>query len=128
MPISPRLGATNYLHECLALYPEVARVRYGKTQDLAAVERVAARARSSRRLTYDDVRAIVEAPGFSAGVIYWQWPSPVDIDEALADQPLDLWNLPKNEADVVRVLRTVFKSIEAVSVILASSSPSTTGS
>ena len=117
MPILP-LGSHGYLHDCLTLYPEVARLRYGKPQDLHAVERAAAKVRSSRRLTYDDVRAIAEAPGFSAGAIYWQWPSKAEIDSALARQPLDLWNLPKNEAQVIKVLRTVFKSIEAISVIL----------
>src|SRR3990172_556373 len=44
--------------------------------------------------------------------------APVEVESALADQSLDLWNLPKNEKKTVGLLRTAFKSIEAASVLL----------
>ena len=118
MPIVPLSRSPSYLHECLALHNEVTRLRFGRAQDLSVVERAAARIRSSRRLIYDDVYAIAAAPEFGVGMVYWQWPTRTEVKSALADQSLDLWNLPKNEKKTVGLLRTAFKSIEAASVLL----------
>ena len=118
MPIVPLSRSPSYLHECLALHNEVTRLRFGRAQDLSVVERAAARIRSSRRLIYDDVYAIAAAPEFGVGMVYWQWPTRTEVESALADQSLDLWNLPKNEKKTVGLLRTAFKSIEAASVLL----------
>lgn len=117
MPILPLSRSPSYLHECLALHNEVTRLRFGTAQDLSVVERAAARIKSSRRLIYDDVYAIAAAPEFGVGMVYWQWPTRTEVESALADQSLDLWNL-RNEKKTVGLLRTAFKSIEAASVLL----------
>jgi hypothetical protein len=65
-----------------------------------------------------DVQAIIKSSHFSAGAKYWAWPSRDEIETGLQGQKLALWNLPKNERAVVTRLRSVFKTTDAVSVIL----------
>ena len=90
MTIPPLSSSPSYLHECLALHSEVTRLRFGSAQDLTVVECAAARIKSSRRLNYDDVRAIAAAPEFGVGMVYWQWPTKTEVESALANQSLDL--------------------------------------
>lgn len=90
----------------------------GETQDLAAIEAAVAAARSQRNLRYSTIEAIVESRNFAAGRRYWTWPSKAEIDERLGDQEIDFWNLPRNERAALKKLRAVFKTFEAVSVIL----------
>jgi hypothetical protein len=48
-------------------------------------------------------------------MVYWQCPTRTEVESGLADQSLDLWNLPTNEKKTVGLLRTALKSIEAAS-------------
>ena len=111
------IGA-DYLHVCAARHRELMEKLTGKPQDLDAIERAVAGVRSKRGLTYATVQAIVESPNFAAGRRFWTWPSRADIEAGLHGQEIDLWNLPKNERVLLKKLRGVFKTFEAVSVIL----------
>src|SRR3990167_543187 len=50
--VAPVPRSPSYLHECLTLYNEVTRLRFGTALDLSVAERAVARIRSSRRLIY----------------------------------------------------------------------------
>jgi hypothetical protein len=108
----------DYLHTCAARHRELTEKLTGKPQDHEAIERAVAGARSRRALTYDTVQAIVESPNFAAGQRFWTWPSRAEIEDGLRGQEINLWNLPKDERAVLKKLRAVFKTFEAVSVIL----------
>ena len=108
----------DYLHVCAARYRELAEKLTGKPQDSDAIERAVARARSKRSLSYATIQAIVESPNFAAGQRFWHWPTRAEMESALEGQDIDLWNLPKNERAVIKKLRAVFRTFEAVSVIL----------
>ena len=108
----------DYLHTCAARHRELTEKLSGKPQDLDAIERAVASARSRRCLGYETVQAIVESPNFAAGQRFWNWPSRAEIEEGLAGEQIDFWNLPKNERAVIKKLRSVFRTFEAVSVIL----------
>ena len=108
----------DYLHTCAARHRELTEKLTGKPQDLEAIERAVASVRSKRAITYDAVKAIVESPNFAAGTRFWSWPTREEIEAGLHGQEIDLWNLPKNERVVLKKLRAVFKTFEAVSVIL----------
>jgi hypothetical protein len=114
----PTNVAPDYLHMCAARHRELTEKLSGKPQDLDALEKAVARARSQRTLTYATVQAIVESPNFAAGRRFWSWPTRAEIEADLDGQEIDLWNLPKNERAVLKKLRSVFKTFEAVSVIL----------
>lgn len=60
----------------------------------------------------------MESPNFAAGRRFWTWPSRADIEAGLHGEEIDLWNLPKNERVLLKKLRAVFRTFEAVSVIL----------
>lgn len=74
--------------------------------------------RSSRKLTHDALTKIIQSPDFSGAQKFWTWPSASEMQAGLGSQELDLWNLPKNEKALIKKLRGVFKSFEAVSVVL----------
>ncbi len=108
----------DYLHTCAQRHGELVARLSGHADNLEAVERAVARARSSRTLTYAVITAIVESPHFSAGKRFWQWPTKAEIEAAMAGETLDLWNLPKNEKAVLKKLRSIFKTFDAASVVL----------
>lgn len=107
---------TDYLHVCAARHRELTEKLTGQPQDLDAIERAVAKVRSKRTLTYETVRAIVESPNFAAGQRFWAWPTRAEIETGLHGQEIDLWNLPKKEKALLKKLREVFKTFEAVSV------------
>jgi hypothetical protein len=107
----------DYLHECFRLHSTLTERAYSKVQDLAAVEGTAKRIRSSRRLRYEDLQAIVKSEHWSAES-FWRWPSRSDVEGALTSREWDFWNLPKKEEQIVAALFDVFKFIEPVSVVL----------
>lgn len=111
----PMAGA-DYLHVCALRHRELTEKLTGKPQDLDAIERAVAG--SKRGLTYETVKAIAESPNFAAGQRFWNWPSRAEIEAGLNGQEIDLWHLPKNERAVIKTLRSVFRTFEAVSVIL----------
>lgn len=106
----------DYLHACLRLHGDLTELLYHQRQDLSAVERVSARIRSSRRLTYEDVQQIADSPHWNPRR-FWRWPPADEIEAALAG-PWDFWNLPKHEDQIIPALLGVFKFIEPVSVLL----------
>jgi hypothetical protein len=108
----------DYLHACASRHRELTEKLSGRPQDLDAIERAVAGVRSKRALTYSAVQAIVESPNFAAGKSFWAWPAREDIERDLKGKDIDLWNLPKNEKPQLKQLRGVFKTFEAVSVIL----------
>ena len=113
---SPR--SDDYLHVCAARHAELTSKLSGTVQDSAAVEAAVARVRSSGALTYETVRTIIESTHFSAGRQFWTWPSEAEIEAGLAGETFDLWHLPKHETAILKRLRAVFRTFEAVSVIL----------
>lgn len=115
--MTPTTGA-DYLHVCASRHRELTEKLSKRPQDLDAIERAVAGVRSKRALTYSTIQAIVESPNFAAGKSFWAWPPRDDIERELKDKPIDLWNLPKNEKTQLKQLRSVFKTFEAVSVIL----------
>ena len=108
----------DYLHTCARLHPVLLERLSGKAERLESVERAVAGVRSSRKLTHDALTKIIQSPDFSGAQKFWTWPSASEMQAALGDQELDLWNLPKNEKPLIRKLRGVFKTFEAVSVVL----------
>lgn len=108
----------DYLHVCAGRYAELISKLSGKVQDSEAVEKAVAGVRSRGALTYDTVRTIIESTHFSAGRQFWTWPPQAEIEAGLAGEKFDLWHLPKNETAILKRLRTVFRTFEAVSVIL----------
>lgn len=112
------MTVSHYLHDCARLHAHLMHLVTGQLQDLTVVEKAVGRVRSSGALRYRDIQAILESPHFSAGRQYWSWPGRAEIESAFSDQKLDLWNLPKNERSVIKKLRSVFKTTDAVSVIL----------
>lgn len=111
-------GAEDYLHACAQLHPSLLERLSGKAERLESVERAVAGVRSSRRLTADALNKIVASPDFSGAQKFWTWPSAAEMQAGLGGQELDLWNLPKNERALIKKLRGVFKTFEAVSVVL----------
>ena len=108
----------DYLHVCAARHQELTEKLTGKPQDLDAIERAVADVRSKRGLSYDTVAAIAQSPNFAAGQRFWSWPSRAEVEEGLNGQDINLWHLPKNERAIIKQLRSVFRTFEAVSVIL----------
>lgn len=108
----------DYLHVCAGRYAELTSKLSGKAQDSEAVEKAVAGVRSRGALTYDTVRTIIESTHFSAGRQFWTWPPEAEIEAGLAGETFDLWHLPKNETAILKRLRGVFRTFEAVSVIL----------
>jgi len=111
-------SSDDYLHVCADRYAELTSKLSGKVQDAEAVEKAVAGVRSRGALTYETVRTIIESTHFSAGRQFWTWPKPEEIEAGLAGETFDLWHLPKNETALLKRLRAVFRTFEAVSVIL----------
>lgn len=111
-------GSEDYLHTCAGLHPSLLQRLSGKVEHLDSIERAVAGVRSSRRLTPDALTKIIQSPDFSGAQKFWTWPSPSEMQAGLGEQELDLWNLPKNEKLLIKKLRGVFRTFEAVSVVL----------
>lgn len=108
----------DYLHKCAELHPALLERLSGRAERLEAVERAVSGVRSSRTLTHTALKAIIDSPDFTGAQRFWTWPSAEEMQSSLGDQELDLWNLPKNEKSLIRKLRAVFKTFDAVSVVL----------
>lgn len=106
-----------YLHDCLAAFPEISARKYGAPFDLAAIERAVRHLRGRRPLTYADLSYFVSAEHWWFEK-YWVLPPEDKISPKLAKLTFDFWNLPKRQDGVLRQLLEVFKSIELVSIIL----------
>ena len=98
---TPVLSDGAYLHECARLHADLTSLLSKRPQNFTAVEKAVARVRSKGALRYENIRAIVESPHFSAGRQFWSWPDREEIEAGLHDQKLDLWHLY-----VVRPIRT----------------------
>jgi hypothetical protein len=107
----------DYLHVCARLHSTLLERLSGRIERLDSVERAVAGVRSSRKLTHEALTKIVNSPDFSAAQKFWTWPSADEMQSGLSGE-IDLWNLPKNEKPLIRKLRGVFKTYEAVSVVL----------
>ena len=114
-----RRGALSrdYLHICRDLHAQVTEIRYGRAQNLTEIEKAAARIRSNRRLTYDDIEKIRDRQIWNADV-FGYWPSRTEVESILKSEEWDFWNLPKRENKAISSLLLVFRQIELVSVIL----------
>ena len=114
-----RRGALSrdYLHICRDLHVQVTEIRYGRAQNLTEIEKAAARIRSNRRLTYDDIEKIRDRQIWNADV-FGYWPSRTEVESILKSEEWDFWNLPKRENKAISSLLLVFRQIELVSVIL----------
>ena len=114
-----RRGALSrdYLHICRDLHAQVTEIRYGRAQNLTGIEKAAARIRSNRRLTYDDIEKIRDRQIWNADV-FGYWPSRTEVESILKSAEWDFWNLPKRENKAISSLLLVFRQIELVSVIL----------
>ena len=114
-----RRGALSrdYLHICRDLHAQVTEIRYGRAQNLTEIEKAAARIRSNRRLTYDDIEKIRDRQIWNADV-FGYWPSRTEVESILKSAEWDFWNLPKRENKAISSLLLVFRQIELVSVIL----------
>jgi hypothetical protein len=110
--------AEDYLHDCLREFPEICRKKYGVEFDLAAVEKKVKQLRRKVQLTYKDL-SYFESPEHWWFKRFWIFPPESRIESELKGVTFDFWNLaPENEAEVVRQLLYIFKSIELVSIIL----------
>ena len=107
----------DYLHSCSKLHAKLTEIRYGRPQNLDALQQTTSRIRSSRRLTYDDIDAIRNSGIWNADA-FGYWPAREEIESILESKEWDLWNLPKREANAIVGLYRIFRQIEPVSVIL----------
>jgi hypothetical protein len=108
----------DYLHVCASLHSSLIQRLSGRAERLEAIERAVSGVRSSRKLTHETLTKIIASPDFSGAQKFWAWPSAEEMQTGLANQELDLWNLPKNEKPLIKKLRGVFKTFETVSVVL----------
>lgn len=107
-----------YLKQCLSDFPAVCRMKYGAEFDLASVEERVRHLRRRTPLTYDDLKYF-ESPEHWWFRRYWVFPPRERLEPALQKETFDFWNLSEeNEAETVRRLLYIFKSIELVSIIL----------
>jgi hypothetical protein len=114
----PDGGQGGYLKRCLDDFPAVCRMKYGAEFDLATVEEKVRHLRCRTPLTYDQLRYF-ESPEHWWFQRYWVFPPRERLEPALEKETFDFWNLsPGNEAETVRRLLYIFKSIELVSIIL----------
>ena len=108
----------NYLRRCLQEFPEICRLKYGVVFDLASVEEKVKHLRRRTPLTYADLRYF-ESPEHWWFQRFWVFPPREQIEPALQKEMFDFWNLPdSHEAETIRRLLHIFKSIELVSIIL----------
>lgn len=108
----------NYLSDCLEVFKEVTKKKYGTAQDLAAIELAVAPLRNRRPLTYDDLREF-ESPRNWEFKTWWVFPPEHHVTAELKkSHQFNFWRLPENEQTLIRSLLDVFKSIELVSIIL----------
>jgi len=107
-----------YLRRCLEEFPEICRRKYGVAFDLAAVENKVRHLRRKTPLTFKDLSDF-ESPENWWFQRYWVFPPEERITPALEGKTFDFWNLSRsNEADLIREILYVFKSIDLVSIIL----------
>jgi hypothetical protein len=110
--------AEGYLHDCLKEFPGICCKKYGVPFNLAAVEKKAKQLCRKVQLTYTDL-SYFESPEHWWFKRFWIFPPESRIESELKGVTFDFWNLsPENEAEVVRQLLYIFKSIELVSIIL----------
>ncbi|GEM_PF-966953 len=108
----------NYLHHCLAEHSEICRKKYGVAFDLKAVEKKVRHLRRKTELSYKDL-SYFESPEHWWFKRFWVFPPESSIEPGLKGIKFDFWNLSgENEANLLRQLLYVFKSIELVSIIL----------
>jgi hypothetical protein len=107
-----------YLRDCLREFPSICKLKYGVEFDLAAVEEKVRHLRRRTPLTYSDLEYF-ESPKHWWFKQFWVFPPRERIEAALQKETFDFWNLPEsNEAETIRKLLHIFKSIELVSIIL----------
>jgi hypothetical protein len=86
--------------------------------DLVAVEEKVRHLRRRTPLNYSDLEYF-ESPEHWWFQRFWVFPPRERIEPALQKETFDFWNLPEShEAETVRRLLHIFKSIELVSIIL----------
>jgi len=108
----------HYLHKCLNDFSEVCRKKYGEGFDLGAVEEKVRGLRRETELTYSDLR-FFESSEHWWFERFWIFPPENKVAPALKGLKFDFWNLSeKNEADLIRQLLYIFKSVDLVSIIL----------
>ena len=107
----------DYLHDCLRLHGKLTKIQYGQSHNLDEIQKYMERVRSSRRLTFDDVRHIRDAKGWDRHE-FGYFPPRGEIESLLASIQWDFWNLPKQEDSAIADLMGVFHQIELVSTIL----------
>ena len=107
----------DYMHICLSLYSDLTEILYGRRQDIKRIEEATAKVRSSRRLTYEDLKKILDREIWNADM-FGYWPKRQEIESILESKDWDFWNLPKREEKAIADLQAVFHQIEPVSVVL----------
>lgn len=113
----PQIRQGKYLQECLREFPAVCKLKYGVAFDFASVEKKVERLRCRTSLTYADL-ANFESPDYWFQR-FWAFPPRDRVERALTEKEFDFWNLPgTNEAETIRRLLYIFKSIELASIIL----------
>ncbi len=106
--------SSSYLHTCLNDFHEICRKKYGMAFDLKAVENKVKRLRRKTELTYEDL-SYFESPEHWWFKRFWVFPPESRVAPALEGIKFDFWNLSsENEAELIRKLLHVFKSIELV--------------
>ena len=91
---------------------------YGQPQELREIEKLASGIRSSRTLTYENIRQITDVKLWGAEQ-FWQWPTREEFEARLRQYPIDdLWHVKKKERAIVHQLLNIFRHIEPVSVLM----------
>ena len=94
----------NYLHECLAAFPEITKKMYGTASDMGAVEDAVASLHTQKSLTFEDLRRF-ETEGNWAFKTWWVFPPEAYVRSVLAYRAFDLAALPKGPSMTDNPLR-----------------------
>lgn len=111
------------LKQYLALFPEICRRKFGRSYDLAAVEKRFVPLREGQRcLAARDVSHIFHPENTPFGR-YWPTPNKKDLDKILSAKRIRLGSTSQNRNDLVRNLLSVFHNVGVVSIILRFTHP-----
>ena len=110
------MSTPDYLHDCLALFPEVTRHRYGKVQRPDEVERRVAGMLKDGRDLWEIIRDIHDNDAFDAEMMFGFLPDQIEAKLKKTTWHSQWKTLP--EEQLVRQLHGVFRQIEPVAVVL----------
>lgn len=111
------------LKQFLALFPEICKRKFGRSYDLAAIEKRFLPLRDGQRcLAARDLSHIFHPENTPFGR-YWPTPHKKDLDKILSAKRIGLGMTSQDRGDLVKSLLSVFHNVGVVSIILRFTHP-----